>query len=641
MNQEFVRISALTPKLYLGNPKKNKEEILREIKKLEEKEVQIVVTPELSLTGYTCGDMFFQHALLDSTLKSLKEYLNDTKNMSIISILGGPLLYKNKLFNCAFIIQKGKILGIVPKSYIPNYNEFYEKRWFFSGNNKQVEKINFLGEETPFGTNLLFQEEKNQNITFGVELCEDVWAIKTPSENHALNGATILFNLSASNELTTKNDYRKNLLSVISKKLMAAYIYASSGIFESTSDIVFGGSSYIFENGKLLKEGDRYSLTSNVITEDIDLESLIFERTKNTSFGLKENENVYQIIPFSLKPISSMERVFKEYPFVPTKKEVLKIRSEEILEIQANALARRLHDLKAKKCVIGISGGLDSTLAFLVSVRALEILGKPKENIIGITMPGFGTSSKTYENSLKLLKAYGATAKEISIKASSEIHLEDIGLSKDDRSTTYENAQARERTQILMDIANKESGIVIGTGDLSELALGWCTYNGDHMSMYSVNNSIPKTLVRSLVSFLCEKESGAKKEVLQSILDTPISPELLPPDENGTIQLTEKSVGPYVLHDYFLYHMLRHGRSPKTIYFLACKTFEKKYQKEEIMHWLKVFIKRFFQSQFKRNCVPDGPKVGSISLSPRGDARIPSDMNYEIWLEELEGILCE
>lgn len=636
----FIRVGAIVNKLALANPLKNAEVIIKEIKKAETLGVSIVTTPELSLSGYTCGDLFLQEQLLDDSIKALEQVLNETKDIDIISILGMPLRHDNQLFNCAVVITKGKILGVIPKTYIPNYQEFYEARWFSSSKELITEEIEILGQLVPITTNILFQDKTLKEATFGIEICEDLWTVNPPSNNHALAGATMIFNLSSSNELIGKQEYRKSLVSSQSARTISAYIYASSGVMESTSDILFGGASMIYENGSILAENKRFELESNIITADIDVLKLANDRIKNKSFMKNTNLEEYKIIKLDIKDnIKELNREYKEYPFVPSNELERNKRCEEIIEIQSTALARRLIQVGNPKCVIGMSGGLDSTLAFLVIVKAYEKLKRNPKDIIGITMPGFGTTDRTYQNSIDLVKEYGGTLKEISIKDAALLHMKDIGLPETDRSITYENIQARERTQILMDVANMENGLVIGTGDLSELALGWCTYNGDHMSMYAVNTSIPKTLVRYLVAWVKDTTDGKKKEVLQDILDTPISPELLPPDEAGNIlQKTESSIGPYVLHDFYLYHFLRYGATPKKIYTLAKHTFKNSFSKEEIKKWLKVFIRRFFTQQFKRNCIPDGVKVGSISLSPRGDLRMPSDANYETWIKELEDI---
>lgn len=633
----FVRVGALVNKLSLGNAIENAKEISRQIKKAYEAGVEIIVTPELSLTGYTCGDMFLQDKLIKDSIIGLEYVLSETKSLNIISIIGMPISTNNALFNCGVVINRGKLLGIIPKTYIPNYKEFYECRWFSSSLNLDINEIELLGQKVPIGCDLLFQDRKNPNITFAIEICEDLWVVTPPSNDYAKSGATIIFNLSSSNELIGKHNYRKNLISSQSSKTISAYIYASSGMLESTSDILFGGASLIYENGTLLKEGERFLIESNIIYQDIDVLRLVNDRRVNKSFNFSSDNKIYRRINIDIhNNISKLERKYSKYPFVPKDDILRNERCLEIINIQSSALARRLIQLNYPKCVIGMSGGLDSTLAFLVTVRAFEKLNLDNKDIIGITMPGFGTTDRTYNNSIKLVESYNATLKEINIKEACTIHMKDIGLNPTDISITYENIQARERTQILMDVANMEKGIVIGTGDLSELALGWCTYNGDHMSMYSVNSSIPKTLIRYLVKWFMDNEKGIRHDVLKDILSTPISPELLPPDKYGNIvQKTENSIGPYVLHDFFLYHFLRYGVRPKKLYFLALHTFND-FSREDILNYLKIFINRFFTQQFKRNCVPDGIKVGSISLSPRGDLRMPSDMEYKSYLKELD-----
>ncbi len=633
----FVRVGALVNKLSLGNVLENAKEISRQIKKAYEAGVEIIVTPELSLTGYTCGDMFLQDKLVKDSIIGLEYVLSETKSLNIISIIGMPISTNNALFNCGVVINRGKLLGIIPKTYIPNYKEFYECRWFSSSLNLDINEIELLGQKVPIGCDLLFQDRKNPNITFAIEICEDLWVVTPPSNDYAKSGATIIFNLSSSNELIGKHNYRKNLISSQSSKTISAYIYASSGMLESTSDILFGGASLIYENGTLLKEGERFLTESNIIYQDIDVLRLVNDRRVNKSFNFSSDNKIYRRINIDIhNNISKLERKYSKYPFVPKDDILRNERCLEIINIQSSALARRLIQLNYPKCVIGMSGGLDSTLAFLVTVRAFEKLNLDNKDIIGITMPGFGTTDRTYNNSIKLVESYNTTLKEINIKEACAIHMKDIGLNPTDISITYENIQARERTQILMDVANMEKGIVIGTGDLSELALGWCTYNGDHMSMYSVNSSIPKTLIRYLVKWFMDNEKGIRHDVLKDILSTPISPELLPPDKYGNIvQKTENSIGPYVLHDFFLYHFLSYGVRPKKLYFLALHTFND-FSREDILNYLKIFINRFFTQQFKRNCVPDGIKVGSISLSPRGDLRMPSDMEYKSYLKELD-----
>ena len=633
----YIRIGAIVNKLVLANPLENAKELINNIKDAYQKDIAIVVTLELALTGYTCADLFLQDKLIKDVLEGLKEILKATKTLDIITIIGMPLATNNTLYNTAVVINKGKILGIVPKSYIPNYNEFYEDRWFSSGLNLKDTYLELLGQTVPFGTDLLFQDENTKEITFALEICEDLWAVTPPSSEYAINGATIIFNLSSSNELIGKDSYRQNLIASQSARTVTSYIYTSSGMMESSSDLVFGGASYIYENGKLLKKNERFQLESNIISSDIDVFLLTNERHRNRSFMRKKDNKEYRIIKIKTNCNAKiLKRNYAKYPFVPSNNLEMDERCLEIINIQSNALARRLIQLNNPKCIIGMSGGLDSTLAFLVIIEAFKKLGRDNKDIIGITMPGFGTTNRTYQNALDLVKSYNATLKEISIKEACLLHMQDIALDENDRSITYENLQARERTQILMDVANKEKGIVIGTGDLSELALGWCTYNGDHMSMYAVNIGVPKTLIRHLVNWYMEKEDEKKKLILTDILETPISPELLPPDKDGNIaQKTENSIGSYILHDFFLYHFLRYGTAPKKLYYLAKLSFPE-YNKEEIIKCLKIFINRFFTQQFKRNCLPDGVKVGSISLSPRGDLRLPSDLNYQNYLDEIE-----
>lgn len=637
----FIRVGACVPKIKVADVEFNKNEIITQIKEAKNKNVQILTFPELSLTGYTCNDLFMQDVLLDSSLKALKEIKDFTKKIDQVIIIGMPLRHENQIFNVAVVIQKGEVLGIVPKTYIPNYSEFYEKRWFSSSTNIKENKINLFGKDIPFTTNITFADKDDKDVCFAIEICEDLWSVYPPSTNHAINGATIIFNLSSSNEIVGKYEYRKSLVKNQSAKTISAYVYASSGVCESSSDVVFSGHAMIAENGGILKENERFNFESNLIYTDVDVKKLMNNRYKDISYMGVVNNDDYVKVEIDVKDtLKDTVRINDMYPFVPKNEAKREERCNEIFNIQAAGLAKRLLHTGIKRCVIGISGGLDSTLAFLVIVEAYKKLGISNDNIIAITMPGFGTTDRTYNNAVDLVNSYGASLREISIKESCIQHFKDIGQDENTHDVTYENAQARERTQILMDVANKEGALVIGTGDLSELALGWCTYNGDHMSMYAVNTSIPKTLVRYLVEFVALKEENELgKKALLDILDTPISPELLPPDKNGKIkQKTESVVGPYVLHDYFLYHFLRYGASPKKIYFMAKKTFERKYDNEEIKKWLTVFIKRFFNQQFKRNCMPDGIKVGTISLSPRGDLRMPSDASYNIWLKELEDL---
>ena len=632
--QGFVRVGAVVPKLKVGDTEFNCNEIIKQIEMANNNNIQIAVFPELCVTGYTCQDLFEQDILLEYAENALNKIMDYTNNLDIICIIGMPIKAENQLFNTAVVIQKGRILGIVPKTFIPNYSEFYEKRWFASSKNTNKKEIEILGQKVPFGIDLLFKDKTNNEICFGIEICEDVWAVEPPSNKLSLLGANIIFNLSASIEVIGKKEYRRELVKMQSAKTISGYVYCSSGVNESTSDVVFSGDSMIFENGSCLANNSRFDFESNMIFTEIDTKRLSNDRRKNTSFMGTPVHLEYREIEINIPDnIENLTREYSKTPFVPEDKKKISEICEEILNIQSYGLAKRLLHTNINKTVIGISGGLDSTLAFLVIIKAYEILNLPKENIIAITMPGFGTTSRTHNNSMKLINEYGATFREINITKSSLQHFEDIGHDKNIKDVTYENAQARERTKILMDIANKENGLVIGTGDLSELALGWCTYNGDHMSMYAVNASIPKTLVKYIIKWVAENSKEECKNIINDILDTPISPELLPPDEKGNIeQKTEEQVGPYILHDFFLYHFLRYGAEPKKIYILACKTFKQDFKEEEIKHWLQVFIKRFFTQQFKRNCMPDGPKVGTVSLSPRGDLRMPSDASYNIWL---------
>ena len=638
MNKKFgyVRVAASVPELKVANVEFNTKEVIKEIKALDKEGVQIVTFPELCLTGYTCADLFSQDILITKSKEAIKEVIDSTKLLDIISIIGAPIVCDNQLFNCGVVINKGEILGVVPKTYIPNYGEFYEKRWFSTSNTLTSKTINLFGKEVPIGIDLVFRDINDSKFTFGIEICEDLWSPKAPSVEAALNGATMIFNLSASNEVIGKAQYRRNLINMQSAKNVCAYIYSSSGVNESSTDLVFSGYAGISENGSMLVENERFNFKTNHIISDVDIQRLMNNRIKDISFMGIGAINSYRVINIDLKDNNNdLKRIYDAYPFVPSNEDKRAERCSEIINIQACGLAKRIKHTGMKKCVIGISGGLDSTLAFLVIIEAYRKLGISFDNLIGVTMPGFGTTGRTYNNALTLMKNYGVTMREVSIKEASLQHFKDIGLEETDRSVTYENTQARERTQILMDIANKEGGLVIGTGDLSELALGWCTYNGDHMSMYAVNTSIPKTLVRYLVKYFADIEQNEEcKKTILDILDTPISPELLPPSKDGKIeQQTESVVGPYILHDFFLYHFMRYGASPDKIKYIASKTFDGMYDEETIDKWLKFFIKRFFNQQFKRSCLPDGPKVGTISVSPRGDLRMPSDADSSIWLE--------
>ncbi len=627
----YVRCAAASLKMEVANPRWNEQEMEHVIAEAVANGVAILVLPECAMTGYTCADLFFQKTLLEETEHQIAKLKKFLEGKEIIVAVGAPIQIENKLYNMGIVLQNGHILGMVPKTYLPNYNEFYEQRWFASSTDLKETEIEFLGEIVPVGKDLLFG---NQNTYFALEICEDLWSVTPPSDTYALNGATILLNLSASNETIGKKEYRENLIKMHSAKQISAYVYASSGPLESTTDILFSGATLIYENGSKLAEGKRFQFDNTLTIGDVDVEKLLHDRMKNTSFHTNQLEPVRKIhcsIPATNQPI---RRTYAKYPFVPSNPNKRNERANEILTIQSCALARRLKHTGSKKCILGVSGGLDSTLAYLVILRAFDILKIAPQNLIAVTMPGFGTTDRTYQNAKELIRKTGATLREVSIKDACILHYKDIGHDAGNHDVTYENTQARERTQILMDIANQENGLVIGTGDLSELALGWCTYNGDHMSMYAVNTSIPKTLVRYLVEYEMQNNKTLH-DVLKSILDTPISPELLPPSKDGKIlQKTESKIGPYMLHDFFLYHFLRNGFSTKKIFYLAKETFKDDYEEEELRKWLTVFMKRFFSQQFKRSCLPDGVKVGSVSLSPRGDLRMPSDATSKIWIEE-------
>ncbi len=641
MNYGFVRIASAIPGLKVADCKHNVQEMESLIAQAEGKGVEIICFPELSLTAYTCGDLFAQQLLLDEAEMALISLMNFTRSLDIISIVGLPVPYHGTLLNCAAVVQKGKILGLVPKTYLPNYKEFYEQRWFTSGRTHPETNVLICGQQVKISRNLLFH---TPTCCFGIEICEDVWAPIPPSSELVLKGAEIIFNLSADNEGVGKNVYLKSLLSQQSARCLSGYVFAGCGFGESTQDVVFSGKGFIYENGVLLAEGERFCRHEQLIISEIDVERLRSERRVNTTFSASvaqygANDACHIDTEFFAPKEIEITRQVHPHPFVPTGDE-LNERCEEIFAIQTEGLAKRLIHTHAQTAVIGISGGLDSTLALLVCVRTFDNLGLSRKGIVGITMPGFGTTDRTYTNAIRLMKYLGITIREISIKAACIQHFEDIGADLSVHDITYENAQARERTQILMDAANQMNGLVIGTGDLSELALGWATYNGDHMSMYGVNASVPKTLVKHLVTWVANGMTDQEvSSTLLDIVDTPISPELLPADENGEIsQKTEDKVGPYELHDFFLYHLLRYGFRPSKIYFLAQKAFGTTYDEETIKKWMTTFYRRFFAQQFKRSCLPDGPKVGSCSLSPRGDWRMPSDASGAAWLAECEAL---
>lgn len=638
MNYGYVRVAAAVPRVKVADCKFNAREIEKEIIIAEGKGVQIIAFPELCITGYTCGDLFAQQLLLEEAEMELMQIINNTRQLDIIAILGLPVALNGMLLNTAVVIQKGKVLGVVPKTYLPNYKEFYEKRWFTSAACVTETSVRLCGQVVPMRADLLFEMA---NTTFGIEICEDLWAPIPPSSSLAMQGAEIVFNLSADNECIGKHNYLCSLISQQSARCIAGYVFSSCGFGESTTDVVFAGNGLIFENGNKLASSKRFSLEGQVVISEIDVEYIRSERRVNTTFTACRTHCVpREAMRVSTEYVNGKEleltRTFDPHPFVPQGAE-LDERCEEIFSIQVAGLAQRLVHTHAQSAVVGISGGLDSTLALLVCVKTFDKLGWSRKGIIGVTMPGFGTTDRTHTNAVDLMESLGITVREVSIKEACIQHFKDIGHDVNVHDVVYENSQARERTQILMDIANQTNGMVIGTGDLSELALGWATYNGDHMSMYGVNGSVPKTLVKHLVKWVAEHDvDDSSRATLLDIVDTPISPELIPADENGNIkQITEDLVGPYELHDFFLYYFLRCGFRPSKIFFLAARTFKGVYDEETIKKWLRTFFCRFFNQQFKRSCLPDGPKVGSISISPRGDWRMPSDASSEAWLREI------
>ena len=644
--KDIVRVAACVPQLKIGNVEFNLQETIKFIKEAHKKGVSILTFPELSLTGYTCGDLFFSQALLERTLAALCNLKKQIPENMIVAV-GAPVQIQGQLYNCAFVLVRGKIVGAVPKTFLPNYSEYYERRWFSSAAELTQHTIEIDAEQVPVSSSLLFRAGKG--ITLGIELCEDLWSPLPPSTLLALNGANVILNLSASNETILKRSYRRNLVSQQSARTYSAYIYASAGTGESTSDLIYSGHSIIAENGSIVAENTKYIDNNYLLSADIDMGRVAFDRMHNKTFQESARlygnllNPVYVDIPdFSVPESDGSLLQVSRLPFVPETKTQRVERCMQIFDMQANALARRL-SITGGKLTVGVSGGLDSTLALLVAIRSMELLSLPRTNIIAITMPCFGTSDETLTNALELMEKLGVTSRTIPIKESVLQHFADIGHSSTDYSVTYENAQARERTQVLMDVANKEGAIVLGTGDLSELALGWCTYNADHMSMYGVNSGVPKTLVRWIISGVAENNLIPEAtQVLDRIIDTPISPELLPPDAKGNIsQKTEDIVGPYALHDFFLYYMVRYQYAPSKIFDLANLAFAGLFDKVTIKKWLIVFYRRFFSQQFKRNCLPDGVKVGSICLSPRGDWRMPSDADSTQWIQEAEALKTE
>lgn len=643
MNYHFIKVSAITPSLHLADCLYNADQITKSLIEASHNGASVAIYPELSLTGYSCADLFFQSPLLKQCEQCVKKLLEDTQALDILFVIGAPIMHQNALYNGAIVCCKGKILGIVTKTCLPNYGEFYEKRWFASSAHLTSKTTLYAGQTCPIGEYLIFNCSTIPYFKFAVEICEDLWSMLPPSSFHAMYGATVIANLSASNEIIGKSEYRKQLVAEQSAKTKTAYIYTSSGVGESTTDLVFSGHRLIYENGYLLQESILFEDKTSITYAILDLERLIAERIKQNSIHSIELLKKIEYIEVEFKldmPHFSFDRVIDPHPFIPSDEIKRKERFKYILEIQAHALAQRMNYAKANFFVLGMSGGLDSTLALLVCVKAAKYCNLSYENIMSITMPGFGTSNRTYENAISLMRLLKVNMKEISIVESTLKHLKDIEHPEHLQDTTYENAQARERTQILMDIANKYNGLVIGTCDLSELALGWATFNGDHMSMYGVNSSIPKTLVRHLINYIAHYESEPLvQEILLDILDTPVSPELLPVDKGGEIaQKTEDLVGPYELHDFFIYYALRFMYSPAKIYFLAKHAFNGSYTDETLLKWLKIFYTRFFKYQFKRSSMPDSPKVGSICLSPRGDLRMPSDAYSTLWLKELENL---
>lgn len=655
MKHGFIKVASAVPLVKVGDCTYNVEQIISLVEKAEEQNVEVVVFPELCITGYSCQDLFHQSILLDSAENALMMLLDFTRKLDVIVIVGLPIAVGDLLLNCAAVVQQGQLLGLVPKTYLPNYNEFYEKRWFASSQDLRTSNIRYAGSQITITSDpQLFYT--CDGAIFGIEICEDVWAPTPPSNQLVLAGADLIFNLSASDELTGKHQYLKNLLAQQSARTMAGYVYSGCGCGESTQDVVYGGNALLYANGRMIGEGKRFAFEPQLCTGQIDIERLKSERRNNSTF-VNAQRNIKDSIQnnrLSIRTIACkatqpyafvLERNIDPYPFIPSSAD-MKTACEEIFNIQVAGLANRLVHTNSKIVILGISGGLDSTLALLVCVKTFDKLKMDRKGIIGVTMPGFGTTDRTHSNALSLMESLGVSMREINIAASVTQHFQDIGHDADVHDVTYENCQARERTQILMDLSNELGGLVIGTGDLSELALGWATYNGDHMSMYGVNSGVPKTLIHYLVKFVAETEVDARSQAtLMDIIDTPISPELIPADEHGEIsQKTEDLVGPYALHDFFLYYFLRFGFRPSKLYLLAKQAFggvhpkAETYSDEVIKHWLKTFIRRFFSQQFKRSCLPDGPKVGSVSLSPRGDWRMPSDASASIWLAECEAL---
>ena len=636
MKHGFVKVAAATPDIRVADVAYNTEKIREDIAEACGNGAKILVFPELCVTGYTCGDLFTHDVLLEAARRAVLELAEFTADKDILVFVGVPLDIEGKLYNVAAALNRGKIIGLTTKTFLPNYGEFYEMRQFTPGPS-EAGYISFEGDRIPFGPQILFQATAMENLIVSAEICEDVWSPIPPSIGAALEGATVIVNCSASDETIGKDTYRRELISGQSARLIAGYVYANAGEGESTTDLVFGGHNIIAENGTILKEAQRYH--NEIIYSELDIRRIVAERRKNTTFQ-SEGERTLIRVPFYIESgKTELTRTFPKRPFVPSDDQARAQRCEEILTIQAMGLKKRLAHTHSKTAVVGISGGLDSTLALLVTARAFDMLGRDKKDIIAVTMPCFGTTDRTYHNACEMSRKTGATLKEVRIADAVNIHFRDIGQDPENHDVTYENSQARESTQVLMDIANRTGGMVIGTGDMSELALGWATYNGDHMSMYGVNASVPKTLVRHLVKYAAdETEDKELKRVLYDVLDTPVSPELLPPKDGDIAQRTEDLVGPYELHDFFLYYMLRFGYEPSKIFRLAETAFQEEYDNVTILKWLETFCRRFFSQQFKRSCLPDGPKIGTVALSPRGDWRMPSDACVAVWLKDLGNI---
>ena len=639
MDYGFIKVAAITPDVMVANCEFNTDKIIEDIKKAVENNAKLAVFPELCITGYTCSDLFLQKSLLDEAVAQTLRVAEYTKDKDILVAVGLPFAVGGKLYNVAAFMFDGEVIGIVPKTNIPNYAEYYEGRYFTEGK-EDVTEVDFGGSYVPFGVNLMFNCVNVDNFVVAAEICEDLWVAMPPSIRHCTAGATIIANLSAGDETTGKDCYRRELVKSQSARLVCGYVYASAGEGESTTDLVFAGHNLIAENGMLLAETPRFE--NSIIYSEIDLDKIVSDRRRMNTFKTPDFsvEDKYYVVDFELKDNETvLTRQINSSPFVPKNEEERIRRCEEIFTIQAMGLKKRIVHTNAQSVVIGISGGLDSTLALLVTKKAFEAAGKDMKNIIAVTMPGFGTTDRTYDNAVKMIQKVGATFKEINIAPAVKLHFEDIGHDINVHDVTYENSQARQRTLLLMDLANEFNGFVVGTGDMSELALGWATYNGDHMSMYGVNASVPKTLVRHLVSYYADTCGDEElKTVLYDVLDTPVSPELLPPEKGKIAQKTEDLVGPYELHDFYLYNILRFGYSPKKVLFMAKNAFAGVYDDETILKWLKVFYRRFFNQQFKRSCLPDGPKVGTVAVSPRGDLRMPSDACANLWLRELESL---